>query len=565
MRTKKILFALLALGVMSASAFAEPTIESIVDKQVTVSCDATTGKNVALTVVRKDHTVSQTEWIVAVKEAVAEDGEAVFQFNMPDTLNNTSIDGEYMVYTKIEGNQKEKTDLLYVAPATRTGIKGALQSVTTKDELAAIFNNPDNDLGLKFFDYDMDSYNALPTPMPGTDYKAATMQTMFDEVGDFSIATDAVMTENFEKALVLNYVNSSTSSDGCKTVIGNLTFENVAYKDIEDSELKNWISLCMYNHKPYADYPSILTEYETSNILYKFKQARFSDIKNLFGTYADDLGITSNPAYNAIYNKYISMSDDGPTNEAIADRITVDDDNKLQTVAQLMAEIDAVVNPTVITPPPASGGATTGNYGGGDGGSSGGGGMVLPVVDRNPIAETTGFIDVASNFWGKEAISTLVQNKIIAGDGNGNFRPNDTVTREEFVKMIVSIVGNIDESASCDFADVKKDDWCYKYIANAVNKGIIYGIDATNFGKGNGLTRQDMAVICVRIAESKLTAAREDVAFADESNIADYAKDAVHKLYQAGIVSGTDNNQFSPTAYATRAQAAQILYKAFYN
>mgnify|MGYP006372357095 CR=1 FL=1 len=47
MKTKKTLFALLALGVMTTGAFAEPSIESITDKQVTVSCDATTGKSVA--------------------------------------------------------------------------------------------------------------------------------------------------------------------------------------------------------------------------------------------------------------------------------------------------------------------------------------------------------------------------------------------------------------------------------------------------------------------------------------------------------------------------------------
>lgn len=553
MRTKKTLFALLALGVMSTSAFAEPTIDSIVDKQITVSCDATTGKGVALTVVRKDYPVSQAEWVVAIKEDVAEDGKAFFQFDMPDMVNNGSVDGEYVVYTKEAGKTKEQAGFLYVAPSTRTGIKESLADVTTKDELAAIFNNPENYLGLKFMGYNMDSYNALPSDDPDSDYKSATMQSMFETVGDFGTATDDVMVENFEKALVLNYINAAATSDDCKNVIENFTFENVAYKNIEDSELQNWISLCMYNHKPYESYENILTEYNTSNILYKINNARFSKIKGLLETYATDLDI----ADDEVYVKYKRKAENGRVNEAIASKLSK---TKPQTVAKLMDDIDAAMKALSDKPSSSGSGGTSGNYGGGTTGTPD---IVMPV-DRNPV-EAPIFNDVANSFWGKDAIKTLVDNKIIAGDGNGNFRPNDTITREEFVKMVVCIVGGIDEGATCDFDDVKAGDWCYKYVANAVNKGIIYGVNESNFGKGAGLSRQDMAVICMRVAEAKLTTAREDVVFADEESIADYAKDAVHKLYCAGIVSGTQNNQFSPAAYATRAEAAQILYKTFYN
>ena len=552
MKTKKTLFALLALGVMTTGAFAEPSIESITDKQVTVSCDATTGKSVALTVVRKNYLPSQGEWVVAVKEDVAEDGEAVFRFDMPDVVNNGSVDGEYVVYTKEAGKQKEQTGFLYVSPSTRTGIKSSLTSVTTKDELATIFNNPENYLGLKFMGYDIDSYNALPVQLPGADYKSTTMQAMFEAVGDFGTATDSVMTESFEKALILNYINSAATSADCKNTIGNVSFEDVAYKDVEDSELKDWICLCMYNHKPYGTYEEILAEYKTSNILYKLNTARFSSVKGLLETYASDLGITEDPVYKA----YKKKANTGKVNEAIASRLG---DVKPQTVTDLMDEIETAMN-SVKDTSSSGGGGTGGNY---SGGAVSKPDMVLPV-DRNPVEEKI-FDDVENDFWGKTAIKTLVEKKIVAGDGTGKFRPDDTVTREEFVKMVVSVLGGIDESAVCDFDDVKDGDWCYKYVANAVSKGIVYGKDERNFGKGEGLSRQDMAVICMRVAGDRLASVREDVAFADESNISDYAKEAVHKLYCAGIVSGTDNNNFAPSAYATRAQAAQILYKTFYN
>lgn len=561
MRTKKILFALLALGVMSASAFAEPTIESIVDKQVTVSCDATTGKSVALTVVRKNYLPSQIEWVVAVKEDIAEDGEAVFQFNMPDAVNNESIDGEYVIYIKENGKQKEQTDFLYVAPKTRESIKASLQGVTTKDELAEIFNNPENDLGLKFMGYNMDSYNALPGEDAGTDYKDETIQGMFDSVGDFGTATDETMAKSFENVLILNHVNSSATSDDCEKTIGAVEFEGVIYEEIENSELKDWIKLCIFGHKPYASHENVITEYKTSNILYKLNTARFSSVRDLLATYADDLGISKDP----VYEEYKKNSEIGRLNEAIASRLA---DTKPQTAKQLMAEIDTAMKSVDIIPPSSGGGSSSGGGGSSSGSYSGGADnnteIVLPI-DRKPTEGSKIFDDVEKGFWGEEAIRALAENKVIAGDGNGRFRPNDVVTREEFVKMVVSIMGDIDETAACDFKDISKGDWCYKYVANAVNKGVIYGKAEGMFGRGEGLSRQDMAVICMRVIEDKLVSTREDVVFSDESNIADYAKAAVHKLYCAGIVSGADNNQFLPSSFATRAQAAQILYKTFYN
>lgn len=553
MKTKKVLLALLALGAVSTSALAKPSIDSITDKQVTVSCDAATDKSVALTVVRKNYLPSQLEWVVAVKEDIAEDGEAVFQFNMPDTVNDTDIDGEYVVYTKVEGISKESTSFLYVAPGTRAGIKEALQGVTSKDELAAVFNNADNDLALKYMGFDMDSYNALPGEESRDDYKSSTIQTMFDAVGDFADAADDVMTENFEKALIVNYINASEASDDCKNTMGNLAFEDVAYKDIQDEDLKDWISACMFKHKPYDGYEDVLAEYETSNILYKINNSRFSGIKELLETYAEDLGISD----HEVYLSYKRKADKGTVNEAIASRLKK---KQPQTAEELMDEIDAALK-SLSDKGSSSGGSSSGGYSGGVESKPD---IVLPV-DRNPVEEKSAFEDVANDFWGKNAINKLAEKNIISGDGTGKFRPNDTVTREEFVKMVVSILGNVDNTAECDFEDINKGDWCYKYVASAVNKGIIYGKDESHFGRGEGLSRQDMAVICMRVVADTLTQKREDAVFADEDSISDYAKEAVHKLYCAGIVNGTDNNQFSPFSCATRAEAAQILYMTFYN
>lgn len=53
----------------------------------------------------------------------------------------------------------------------------------------------------------------------------------------------------------------------------------------------------------------------------------------------------------------------------------------------------------------------------------------------------TGFVDVAPDFWAAYDIKTAASQKIINGYGDGKFGPNDPVTYEQAVKMIVAMLG----------------------------------------------------------------------------------------------------------------------------
>lgn len=52
---------------------------------------------------------------------------------------------------------------------------------------------------------------------------------------------------------------------------------------------------------------------------------------------------------------------------------------------------------------------------------------------------------------------------------------------------------------------------------------------------------------------------QDEIAFVDQSQIADWAKDAVKAMQLAGVVYGRDGNRFDPTGYATRAEAAAVI------
>ena len=65
----------------------------------------------------------------------------------------------------------------------------------------------------------------------------------------------------------------------------------------------------------------------------------------------------------------------------------------------------------------------------------------------------------------------------------------------------------------------------------------------------------------IEIGELTLPQNNESVTFADEGAVSEYAKESVHRLARADIVSG-DGTNFNPKAYATRAEAAKIVYLA---
>ena len=215
---------------------------------------------------------------------------------------------------------------------------------------------------------------------------------------------------------------------------------------------------------------------------------------------------------------------------------------------------------------------TSGNsYGGGSGSSSGGSsggasGSTPNGIYLKPVAEEKNnapvFNDLEGVLWAKDAIMSLSNKGIISGKDDGKFSPADLITREEFVQMAVGAFNLKSDDLSCDFADVKEDNWFYKSVSTAVKENIISGISENEFGTGMNITRQDIATILYRIGEkNSYKFSSDDALFADDVDISDYAKQGVYALRTAGVISGLGDNNFGAKKNATRAEAAMMIYK----
>ena len=213
---------------------------------------------------------------------------------------------------------------------------------------------------------------------------------------------------------------------------------------------------------------------------------------------------------------------------------------------------------------------SSGGGGGGGGGSSKNKGQHFagvtqpdPAITGPSKPETPAFNDIADADWAKQAITSLADKNIISGYGDGSFRPNSFVTREEFVKMLVLALNISLSSSSESFDDIDSSDWCHPYVCAAISAGIVNGVDAANFGKGMVITREEMATMTYRavntVGKSLSGADREE--FADASSISPWAAEACTAMHKAGIINGVGANSFAPKDNVTRAQAAKILYE----
>lgn len=212
---------------------------------------------------------------------------------------------------------------------------------------------------------------------------------------------------------------------------------------------------------------------------------------------------------------------------------------------------------------------------GGGGGGGGGGRSNVPVISA-PSAVVTPkpqedkkddtpnepqkieFSDLDSHEWAKTAIYALAETGAVNGSGDGKFLPQNSIKREEFVKMLALSFKLGDKGTDVSFNDVGENDWFRDSVRACVSNGIINGISDTEFGTGRYVTRQDAAAMLARMFNAPQPEDTEK--FGDDAEIADYAKGGIYMLKAADMLGGYEDNTFRPNLPVTRAEAAKMIY-----
>lgn len=365
-----------------------------------------------------------------------------------------------------------------------------------------------------------------------------------------SVPSDAVSFKNdFDDAVTLAKINEASGNDLATLIKGNwgkiitdVRIDSSAIPDDVYTKLETYV---------YRSFDAIEPVLKDELSLYWLNTASKDDIQMVIES--DALGALQLKSVSG----YSSLSADKKA--LVFEAMSRAD---FQTVAAARKEFASLIlkvnanEPVVpnVTQPAAPGNSYSVS------GSVSGGSVSGGAVGGNPSTSSLPFADIASSHWGYSAVAALYTQGVISGTSATTFEPERLVTREEFIKMLVATFGMYNANAKSVFADVPDGDWCASYVASAYEKGLTEGKGDGSFGRGETLSRQDMATLasrCADIANLKLSNVNS-MLFTDEADFASYAKDSIYKLSAAGIINGMGGGVFSPASGCTRAMAAKV-------
>lgn len=193
--------------------------------------------------------------------------------------------------------------------------------------------------------------------------------------------------------------------------------------------------------------------------------------------------------------------------------------------------------------------------------------MVFFLLSLASPAAAAPFKDVATNHWAYRDVMKMYAKGVVAGYGE-EYRPNESISREQTVVMLIRALGLAGEAQSETFpANFRNPEAISKdfraMIALAVNKGIVAGPDVLDFRPRDPAKRYEIAVFIARAMGFDGTVSGSIVLpFTDTKLLNDQAAWAVPYVayvYNQGIMAGDAGGAFRPLDQVTRAEMAVLL------
>jgi len=181
------------------------------------------------------------------------------------------------------------------------------------------------------------------------------------------------------------------------------------------------------------------------------------------------------------------------------------------------------------------------------------------VFAREPVKP---FADVTTDSfgWAKESIETLAGAGIVAGVDGTRFEPARAVTRAEFASLLVKALRlQIKAGVAHPFKDVFSGDWYAGAVTAAYGTGLVKGCGDGTFRPDSTVTREEAAAMLAQAM--KLQTTEQKLPFTDGDRIASWARASVAAAAAQGLIGGFPDGTFQPDATAGRAQCAVMVYR----
>jgi hypothetical protein len=186
-----------------------------------------------------------------------------------------------------------------------------------------------------------------------------------------------------------------------------------------------------------------------------------------------------------------------------------------------------------------------------------------PTETNDKDAEKPGqlpFSDITGH-WAYHDIEQLYIRGLIKGYPDGAFRPNSDMTRAEISILLVNALQLPTSSDTTPFKDIAGH-WAVNAIAQAHASGIIIGYPDHMFEPNEYVTREQSIAMVVRAFLPKQAVTPGNQYFSDEADISDWALSSIRLAIERQLIAGYPDGSFKPQAPITRAEVSKIIAAA---
>ena len=178
-------------------------------------------------------------------------------------------------------------------------------------------------------------------------------------------------------------------------------------------------------------------------------------------------------------------------------------------------------------------------------------------VHKQILGAKDSFFNDTNNHWAKDSIDKFASKGYVVGYGDKTFKPENSMTRAEFVSMFNRVFG-LTKTSGKVFNDTANH-WAKEQIDIAVTNGVANGVSSTEFKPDDFITREQVAMMISNY--KKLSDSNHDKVkqFSDASDISKWSIDAVEGIVENKYMIGYEDNSFKPLKNITRAEAVVTL------
>lgn len=178
--------------------------------------------------------------------------------------------------------------------------------------------------------------------------------------------------------------------------------------------------------------------------------------------------------------------------------------------------------------------------------------LFMGLMTLNSIA--IGFSDVSDNQWFYNSVTKMTEEGIFKGYPDGTFKPDNTVTYGEFIKMfIVAVTGE-------DVGNSSSGNWAKNYYDKGIELGLYTEYDIPEYKLSDGIARKHMSILISN--NFKETDIENYNLIKERINDLDLGRPYQHqiiKAYGLGVITGYPGGEFKPNGTLTRAESATVI------